>query len=304
MHTEPLPPLTIHAYPPRRLWAELFGDGSRRHGAAPLTDARRRSLDAMIGAVESFYQVEARLWDIPDRAEVMPGVSWCVTRKPFDAVDVALPPDVTPAEVASVVAAARAVGVKSLRPRIEGGAPLPDAAYVMSRMLPPCAAPAPSSPELRVALGDCPEGDGADYVIRRRRGIVMLADSSSIAEGVAADIDTVLASGSPLTLLTNSRQLAAQIPAMTHEPGQLTIILLADAAEVADAVALARPQLIIASGEDSRASAAAMAVDATLLLSPVPRVDCARSLLSLCTPVIPIHIFTRTLAVIDPLTAR
>lgn len=303
--------MEIHVYPPRRLWPGCVTPAASHAVMTEknITECVAGRLATMIGALEAFYQVEARLWAIPDKAEVLPGISCAVTRRPCDKVTVVLPSDASPAEAGALVAAARAIGVPRINVSVEGGveALCAETRHVLSIQLPAESLAAEERDcGRRIALGDMYVSSGTnDYVVPRRRGIVIVADVQSDAASVAADVNEVLASGAPLSVLTDSVALASELPSLLSgdDEGLLSIVLLHDSDEIVAALDAAEPQLVIAANEDCRHLAARLTADTTVILGPVPHSADVATLLTFAAPVIPVHVFTRSQAVIDPLTA-
>ena len=115
------------------------------------------------------------------------------------------------------------------------------------------------------------------------------------------DINEVTSAGFQLLLLTSCGALATDLPAMVACEG-LTVALLRYDSDVADVLNMLEPQLIIAASEDNRSLVGMLSVDGSVVLGPVPKSDNGRALLSIATSVVPVHVFTRSLAVIDPIT--
>ena len=301
--------MEILAYPPRGLWQESLGKAMFKPRTVPeLSDRRRSQLAAMVSALDALYEVEARLWAIPDKAEVLPGISCSVNRRPCDSVTVVLPDDAGAAEAASVVAAAKAVGVGDIKIEVAGNAGhlSSEVHYALSLQLPGVVPDVASGDtertSRRVILGCATMPVTAyDVVLPRHRGIVMVAGGHSDMQALVADINEVTSAGFQLLLLSSCGALATDLPAMVACEG-LTVALLRYDSDVADVLNMLEPQLIIAASEDNRSLVGMLSVDATVVLGPVSKSDSGRALLSIATSVVPVHVFTRSLAVIDPIT--
>ena len=302
--------MEIIAYPSRDSWPATVAPAlNRRCANARSGDIRSEQLDSMCAALDAFYEVEARLWALPDKAEVLPGVSCAVTRRACERVTIVLPADSTAAEAASFISAARAVGVPDVRVSVEGGldAMSDETHHVLSAHLPACAFVSDTdSIGRRIIYGESSEERiPDDAVVARRRGIVLVADGQSDVSAIVSDASEVIAAGFPLCVVTQSVALAAELPAlMGGGCGALTIVLLHDADEIAELLDCMAPQLVIAANEDCRTLASGLNADTTVILGPVPEAREARALLTLAAPVVPVHVFTRARAVVDPLTAR
>ena len=246
-----------------------------------------------MAALSSLYQVQARLWSIPDKAEVLPGVSCCVSRTPVASLRIVCPDDVSPVELATVLCAARAAGVADISVQ------LPDAAGV-------------GNPEIEFVLrrqGVAPESSPAEREIAIGRDIprcgasVVIADAVADVQAVARTCRTILSAGQMLVVLTASSAVAAALPALL--PGSPAVVaILHDDAAIEQAVASLRPTLVVAHCESGRQLASRIPFAANFILGPLPQQGGVESLVALNEPMVPIHLFTRSLAVIDPLTAR
>lgn len=303
--------MEIIAYPSRDSWSDTVAPALRRRPCANACsgDSRRGQLDSMCAALDAFYEVEARLWALPDKAEVLPGISCAVTRRACEKVTIVLPADSTAAEAASFVAAARAVGVPDIRVSVEGGldALCAEARHVLSAHLPAGAFAGDSDVSGRLIIygESCEARKPDDAVVARRRGIVLVADGQSDAASIVSDATEVIEAGFPLCVVTQSVALASELPAlMGGGCGALTIVLLHDAGEIVELLDCMAPQLVIAANEDCRTLAAGLKADTTVILGPMPDARDARALLTLAAPVVPVHVFTRARAVVDTLTAR
>ncbi len=248
----------------------------------------------IMAALSSLYQVQARLWAIPDKAEVLPGVSCCVSRTPVSSLLVDCPADVSPVELATAFCAAQAAGVDNISVRFpdDGEARCSGLASVVRHF---GVNENGSSPAERVIT------IGRD--IPRSGVSVVIADAVADIQAVARTCRTVVLAGQELVVLTPSSAVAASLPALLCDSSAV-LAILHDDAEIEQAVASLRPTLIVAHCESGRQLASRIPFAANFILGPLPSQGNVEALVAMNAPMVPIHLFTRSLAVIDPLTAR
>ena len=256
------------------------------------SDAAER-LGAIIAALSALCQVQARLWAIPDKAEVLPGVSCSVSRTPVASLLVDCPGDVSPVELATVFCAARAAGVAGISVRFPDPAIAgrDDIAYVMREL----GVGVESDPaEREIAIGRDVPRSGASVVI---------ADAVADVQAVARTCRTILSAGQRLVVLTASSAVVAALPALLPD-SPAVITLLHDDAEIEQALASLRPTLIVAHCESGRQLASRIPFASNFILGPLPSQSSVESLVARNAPLVPIHLLNRTLWVLAPRPAR
>lgn len=284
--------MRILAFPPRRLWPGCFAGASSCQQSSD-SDAAAERLGVIMAALSSLGQVQARLWSIPDKAEVLPGVSCSVSRTPVASLTVVCPEDVSSVELATVLCAARAAGVADISVRFPDAdiAGRHDIAHVMREL---GAGIASAAAEREIAIGRDIPRCGASVVI---------ADAVADVQAVARTCRTILSAGQKLVVLTASSAVVAALPALLPDSSAV-VALLHDDSEIEQAVASLRPTLIVAHCESGRQLASRIPFASNIILGPLPQQGSVEALVALNAPMVPIHLFTRSLAVIDPLTAR
>ncbi len=275
--------MKLIAFPPTDIVAdELFDNSCPQPGKEPA------GIDDVITALTALYQVQARLWAIPDKAEVLPGVSVTVSRTPVSSLLVSCPSDVTPLEIASVVCAARAAGVAKIG--------------VSS-----CGIAAVESIKARLGVDDITGHAERTLTIGKqipRCGVAaIVADSLSETATVANVARRLEDEGNRVVIYTTSKRIASQLPAAMPE-SCVTVLLMRAEGEIDRSLQVLQPSLIVALCENARKVAAQVDFATNVVLGPLPAEGAAGSLAAMNMPLVPIHLLTRSTAVIDPLTAR
>lgn len=264
--------MQLFVNPPAELWHRCLAPVSCgvAEECGPLREAALGRLGA---ALDALYQVQARLWAIPDKAETIPGVSFAVTRRPLTEVAVELPEDVADVELLSLRAAAKAVGVELTL--------LSDGAHRNGAL----------------RLGDVP--------LPRAKAVFVVADHTSRLDAVAQDVARLVELGECPVVLTSSAYTASALAAAVDDArGVVKIAMLADAAQVVEALTALRPGLVIDETEGGRSLGDSLSFEMNLLYGPLAGAAALDSLLVMRAPIYPVHVFMNTLLTIDPVTAK
>lgn len=281
--------MEILAYPHRSLWPVL---AQRLNEVADKPRIGKEHIDSLMRAFMALYQVQWRLWVLPDKAMSARGVSLTVSRTPVRAATLVIDPGMSLPAAASMVCAVSAVGVE-------------DVTYMSS---------GPVDEELAYILKNIPRSDrSAPCMVSfssqkgvRGCSIVVVADFTSDAEDVARDVATALSLGFRVAVVTDNPAIASSLPVAVspEDSRRLTIIVEYNPEQVNDLVEALHPGLIVDERESARQNASGYFRAGNVLIGPLPEVDGAEALLMLTAPIIPIHTLTDTLLVVDPLLAR